>query len=54
LLDGTRFQSQEEIDTLDMHMSLFFTRLHKLSNIYTLDCPLENRASIVMEKIKNL
>lgn len=51
LEDGTRFQTPEEIDTLEMHMSLMFGRLHKLDNVYVLDVPLAERWRKVLEII---
>jgi len=49
--DGTRYQSQSEIDTLEMHMNLVFTRLHNLDNIHTLTCPLNKRVGEVLKTI---
>lgn len=51
LSDGTRYQSKEEIDTLETHMTLMFTKLHKLDNIYILDGPLGERAEEVILQI---
>jgi hypothetical protein len=53
LRDGTRFQTREDIDVLDTHMRLHFTKLHKLDNIYTLDCELEKRTDTVLKIILN-
>lgn len=51
LEDGTRFQTSEEIDTLEMHMSLMFGRLHNLDNVYVLDSPLNDRCQKVIQNI---
>lgn len=51
LEDGTRFQTPEEIDTLEMHMSLMFGRLHHLDNVYVLDVPLNKRCLEVLKII---
>jgi len=47
--DGTRYQSPEELDILDSHMKLVFTKMFNVGNIITLDCPLKNRADKVMK-----
>lgn len=52
LNDGTRYQSREEIETLEIHFDLVFTKLHKLANIHVLDCPLANRLSKVLEIVQ--
>lgn len=49
--DGTRFQSKEEILTLEEHMGLMLGKLHKVENIYVLDSPLDERLPTVMEII---
>lgn len=51
LNDGTRFQTPDEINTLECHMLLMFTRLHRQNNIYTITCPLEDRANQVLKII---
>jgi GTPase SAR1 family protein len=51
LSDGTRFQTMEEIDTLDDHMRLIFTKLHKLDNIFTADWALAERPQFVLDII---
>jgi hypothetical protein len=53
LKDGTRFQTPEDIETLDTHMRLHFTKLHKLDNVYTIDCELEKRLDVVLKIILN-
>jgi nicotinamide riboside kinase len=50
--DGTRFQTPEQIETIEMHMNLVFDRLYKLDNIYALRSPLEQRLGEVMEILK--
>ncbi len=49
LEDGTRFQTRDEIDTLEMHMTLMFARLHQLDNVYVVDVPLRERVNYVLE-----
>lgn len=51
LKDGTRYQTEEEIMILENHMSLMFTKLHKLDNIHILDCPLDQRLVEVLKVI---
>lgn len=51
LSDGTRYQSAEEINTLETHMALLFGNLHKVSNVYVLDCELDERLDTVLEII---
>ncbi len=51
LKDGTRYQSDEEIEILDEHMRLIFTKLHRLLNIFTVTEGFENRLNEVMTKI---
>lgn len=41
--DGTRYQTNEEVDTLSHHMDLVFNRIHKTPNIYYIDGPAEER-----------
>jgi hypothetical protein len=52
LKDGTRYQTEEEILALEAHFDLVFTKHHKLDNIHTLDCPLDDRLNSVLEIIK--
>jgi nicotinamide riboside kinase len=47
--DGTRFQTEEELEILDEYMSLAFTRMFKVDNIYVVDVPLDNRADAVID-----
>lgn len=49
--DGTRYQSEEELNVLDQHMELMFTKVLKANNIFKLDCPLENRMEEVLKII---
>lgn len=51
LFDGTRYQSMDEIDQLEMHMGLYFAKACKLDNIHVLDVPLTERADAVMNII---
>lgn len=51
LNDGTRFQSLDEIDTLEMHMTLMFARLHCLSSVTVLNEPLDVRPNRVLQII---
>jgi hypothetical protein len=47
--DGTRYQSDEELNTLDQHMKLMFTDVFQHDNIVHLNCPLAERADRVLE-----
>ena len=49
--DGTRYQSEEELNILDQHMSLVFTKMFKIDNIIDLDCAVEDRCSKALEII---
>ena len=49
--DGTRYQSDEELDILDDHMRLVFTKMFKVDNIISLDCPLKKRSDEVIKII---
>jgi nicotinamide riboside kinase len=51
LNDGTRFQTQDETNILDDHMSLIFGKLHKFDNVYTIDCSLDKRVQTVLNII---
>jgi len=51
LNDGTRFQTQNDIDILNDQMDMFFCRLHKFDNVYKIDCPLEIRCKSVLKII---
>lgn len=49
LNDGTRYQTTEEVNTLEASMNLMFDNLHKnVGNIYTIDVPLQERTSKVL------
>lgn len=50
--DGTRFQDQEDIEMLDMHMRMIFTKLHKTNSIYAIEGPMDGRHDIVMKIIE--
>lgn len=49
--DGTRYQSKEELDILDNHMSLVFTQMFKTENMHVLDIPLDDRAEKALSVI---
>ena len=49
LNDGTRYQTQDDINQLDDHMLITFTRLHKLDNIIHLTGPLDERCRSVID-----
>jgi len=51
LNDGTRYQSDDEIETLDEHMKLIFTKLHRLDNIHHVQQGFERRLEEVMWRI---
>lgn len=46
--DGTRYQTQEQINILEEHMNLMFTKLHKLDNVHVLSGPLSTRCEQAM------
>jgi len=47
--DGTRYQSEEELQILDDHMRLVFTRMFKVDNIIELDVPMKERIKEVLK-----
>lgn len=49
--DGTRYQTENEIRTLDAHMRLMFTKLHNLPNIHEVQAGFDKRFEEVMWKI---
>jgi hypothetical protein len=51
LSDGTRYQSRDEIMTLEIHFDLVFNKLHRVDNIHILECPLTDRVERVMNII---
>lgn len=51
LNDGTRYQTENEIRTLDAHMRLMFTKLHNLPNIHEVQAGFDKRFEEVMWKI---
>lgn len=51
LTDGTRYQTAEQIRTLNDHMELVFTRVHKLDNIHKVQSGFDKRLEEVMWKI---
>lgn len=52
LNDGTRFQTEEEIDLLNRHMSMMFTEVHKTENVFSIDSPIDKRLNQVLEILK--
>lgn len=51
LNDGTRYQTAEQIKTLNEHMELMFTKLHKLDNVHVVTSSFNKRFEEVMWKI---
>jgi hypothetical protein len=51
LSDGTRYQTPEQIQTLENHMSLIFTAIHRVDNVHVLDGPIDERCDRVMQII---
>lgn len=51
LHDGTRYQTDEQLAVLDQHMSLVFTKLHRLPNIHWVQADFSFRLEEVMWKI---
>lgn len=49
--DGTRFQTDEELDTLEQYMSLIFTKIHRMDNIKVLNCPLDDRVDTIVQDV---
>jgi nicotinamide riboside kinase len=49
--DGTRFQSSEEIATLDAHMDLTFNKLFRTGNTHRIEGSFAGRASKVLDII---
>lgn len=47
--DGTRYQTDEELQILDDHMRLVFTRMFKVDNIIELDVPMAKRTKEVLK-----
>ncbi len=47
--DGTRYQSKEELQILDDHMRLVFTRMFKVDNIIELNVPMAKRTKEVLK-----
>lgn len=46
--DGVRFQTDKEIEILDEHMNLVFSKLYKPGNVYKIDGPIEERFEKIM------
>jgi nicotinamide riboside kinase len=51
LSDGTRYQTEQELQILDQHMRLVFTKLHRLPNVHMVHASFEQRLEEVMWKI---
>ena len=51
LEDGTRYQTPEQIQILENHMSLIFTAIHRVDNVHILDGPIDERCDRVMKII---
>lgn len=51
LKDGTRYQSDDEVEVIDAHMKLIFTKLHVNNHIHTVTSGFNGRLKEVMDKI---
>jgi nicotinamide riboside kinase len=51
--DGTRFQAENDLDHLDEHMRLVFTRIYKGNNVHVIDEPFGSRCEKVLKIISN-
>jgi hypothetical protein len=51
LNDGTRYQSARQIDILNQHMEIFFTKIHRLPQVHRVNNCLEHRLEEVMWRI---
>ena len=51
--DGTRFQTDDEIKTLDEHMKMIFTKLFRSCSVHHVDVPYADRFDEVMRIIDN-
>lgn len=51
LSDGTRYQSEEDIESLERHMQMMFNGVFKYSNVITVNVPLKERTNYVLEKV---
>ena len=51
LLDGTRYQTSDELKILDDHMDMVFIKLYNMGNVHKIDCPLEDRTNTVLKFI---
>jgi AAA domain len=49
--DGTRFQTDHQIEVLENYMRLIFTEIHRMDNIKVLECPLGERVETIMSDI---
>ena len=51
LNDGTRYQTEDEVQSLDEHMRLIFTKYHPSVNTYIVSSSFENRLEEVLKII---
>lgn len=51
LNDGTRTQSESDIDTLATHMELIFTKIHQMDNVHCINSPLDQRCTEILKII---
>jgi len=51
LNDGTRFQTEKELNILEDHMRLIFKEIFNLDNVFYLDIPFNKRADAVLKTI---
>lgn len=49
--DGTRYQTDNEVELIDEHMKLVFTKLHPTENTHVVSSSFENRLDEVMKII---
>lgn len=49
--DGTRYQTDAQIELIDQHMNMVFTKLHRLSNVWTVNAGFDKRLEEVMWRI---
>lgn len=49
--DGTRFQTDDDLQVLETYMTLIFTKIHRMDNVRVLDCPLDERVPTVIQDI---
>ena len=49
--DGTRYQSDHQIEVLENYMRLIFTEIHRMDSVKVLDCPLGQRVNTVISDV---